>query len=258
MVGKLIVLSVLCVAAIAPLVLYGVIGGPITPSSARIVAIAEIPSFPRGQRFRIAILGTSLTSRGGWVKLLEEKLNRCADYPVQIEKLARPGASSRWGLASLRDHLERSGGRAPDVLIVEFSGNDASPYNGFPLVYSRRYHEKILDIARANGIAVFLATMSPAWGRNAWERPGQARYHALYRDLAREHGTGLIDTIDDWTALSETERDALVPDGLHPTDTAMRAMIVPAFAAALHPIVCAQAGSPGLVEAANPISSGAG
>ena len=72
-------------------------------------------------------------------------------------------------------------------------------------------------MARAHGAQVFLATMSPAWGRDAFERPGQARYHALYRDLARTRDVGLIDTTPQWYALG-VEPQQVVPLQPQPAD----------------------------------------
>lgn len=212
--------------------LYGVLGGAITPPTERTIAPRAVVLKPVR---RILILGTSLTSRGDWVATLERRLRDCA-LGVTVERLARPGASSRWGLTALRERLAKD---VPDFLVIEFSGNDASLKNGFPLPISRMLHRQMISEARAAGTIVVLATMSPAWRRNAWERPGQRRYHALYRDLARESDVGLIDTIPDWDTLSTSRRAVLVPDNLHPTFEAMNTITVPAFEEALRPFVCA-------------------
>lgn len=231
-------LLVLGALALVGAFFYGVIGLPPTAPVNRVVPPAEAERPAPGKSYHIIILGTSLTSRGDWPVLLRDRLNSCAAGPVQVERLARAGAASGWGLAALRERLSDTAAGPPDLLIVEFSGNDASLAHGYPLFVSKRNHREIIRLAREAGAAVMLATMSPAWGQNALERPGQDRYHALYRDLAAAEGVGLIDTIPDWRALSVEDRRADVPDGVHPTDAAMAAIAVPAFVEAIGAIVC--------------------
>lgn len=232
-----IVLVLIALALIWAL-LYGVIGLRPTAPGQRIILPqhAERPDAAAG--YRVIILGTSLTSRGDWPELLEKRLNSCAAGPVHVERIAVAGAASGWGVAALRNRLSDADIGPPDLLIVEFSGNDASLAHGYPLFISKRNHREIIRLARSAGAAVILATMSPAWGVNALERPGQDRYHALYRELAISDGVGLIDTIADWRALSRDDRRAGVPDGLHPTREAVDAIVVPAFVEAIGAIVC--------------------
>lgn len=210
--------------------LYGVIGPPATAQTARIV----LPDRGELTGGRVLILGTSLTRSGTWVEALEDQLQSCAPN-VTITRLARAGAASDWGETALTTHLQEA---RYDLVIIEFTANDASLARGIPLIWSRAGHIRMVDQVRNSRAAVFLATMSPAWGRNAWERPGQARYAGMYRDLAAEMGAGLIDTRADWHDLSQADRVKLVPDGLHPTNGGHGQITVPAFAEALSPIVC--------------------
>lgn len=212
--------------------LYGVIGWKITQP--HLASLDPVP--PPSNAHRIAIFGTSLTSRGVWVTQLEAELQKC-NPDVTITAISRPGASSRWGNMQLQDAFALLD-TPYDITIIEFSGNDASLKNGFPLWISHRLHREMIETAQASGSSVYLATMSPAWGVSAWIRPGQDRYHALYRDLARHYDTGLIDTIPNWRALPDDLRMALVPDGLHPTGRGMERITVPAFKAALRSHVC--------------------
>lgn len=185
---------------------------------------------------RIAMLGTSLTARGDWVSALQGELGEC-NPDARITALARPGANSSWGLETLLTRQERF-----DIVVVEFSTNDASLYHGMPLFRSRQRHAEIIDAIRATGAVPVLAAMSPAWGREAWERPGQASYRQMYRDLALNEGIAVIDTTAGWSALPAKDRADLVPDNLHPTPEAMRKVAIPAFLAALRPAVCESSG----------------
>lgn len=217
---------------------YGVIGGAITASGARIIPPAPPPHLLASRPLRILVLGTSLTSRGNWLAGLETQLNACSSHEIRVRRLALAGANSHWGLAMLKADFTSRDTPAPDVLIVEFSSNDAAPYNGMPLLLSARNHRRIIRLAQAQGATVFLATMSPSFGRDSWERPGQPRYQALYRDLARETGSGLIDTIKDWQDMEPAQRKQQIPDGAHPTEAAQMAITVPAFTQALTPYLC--------------------
>lgn len=219
---------------------YGVIGWSDISSGPRVILPEKNALLANKPVLRVLILGTSLTSRGNWPDELETRLETCAAVPVIVTRLARAGATSSWGLRALNDYFDQVGSETPDLLIVEFSGNDASLYHGFPLYVSQRNHLKILDLARRKSVEVFLATMSPAWGTNALERPGQSRYHALYRELALREHIGLIDTVLTWADLPLPERLTFVPDGLHPSEDGMRAIAVPAFVEALKPFICAK------------------
>ena len=155
-----------------------------------------------------------------------------------VERLAKPGANSAWGAAALRDRL--AAGPAPDALVVEFSINDSSLWRGMTLAASRARHEEILQMAGATDVPVWLATMSPAFGRKAWERPGQVAYRALYADLAAEQGAGLVAMVPAWLALSVPDRQHLMPDGLHPTEAAMEGVAMPRLVTALEKELCDQ------------------
>jgi len=217
-------------AMVGALWLYGVIGPPVTAQAARIV----LPDRSELTGDRVLILGTSLTRSGTWVETLEEQLQSCAPG-VTITRLARAGAASRWGETALTTHLQEA---SYDLVIIEFTANDASLARGLPLIWSRAGHIRMIGQLRNSGAAVILATMSPAWGQNAWERPGQTRYAGMYRDLATQLGTGLIDTRAEWHDLPQADRVRLVPDGLHPTQDGHAQITVPAFAEALAPLVC--------------------
>ena len=185
---------------------------------------------------RVLLLGTSLTAGGHWNDALQQALSACRPGGVVVERLARPGANSAWGQEALAQRLQT--GPAPDLLVVEFSINDASLWRGMTLGKSEARHSEILTMAQQAGVTVWLSTMSPAFGGKGWQRPGQIAYRAAYQDLARQAGAGLIALAPDWKQLSAQARAIAMPDDLHPVDAAMRGITVPALVAALSPVLC--------------------
>ncbi len=186
----------------------------------------------------LLFLGTSLTARGDWVRALEAELQTCRAGDLRIEVLAKPGHSVRWGRPALAARLADASAARPDMIVAEFSINDATLLRGLPLVWARGETLRLIEQSQEAGIPLYLATMSPAFGQNWAERPGHANYMALYRELAEHHGTGLVDTEAHWRELAPEERRRLLPDGLHPTQEAMRLITVPAFRAALGAALC--------------------
>ena len=225
-------------------VLYGLIDGKEHPpqgpkvliagNARALIGLASEPESP----IRILLLGTSITARGDWPEGLQTALSECSTHPLRISRLARAGGSSDWGVTALKAHLTNPAMPRPDIVVIEFTVNDASVWHGLPLSISRKRTLELIAAIRAEQSVPFLATMNPAWGRNALERLGQSRYQAVYRDLALETGSGLIDSIPDWQALSEAERRLMLPDGLHPTAAGMEKIVIPAFFEALSPLIC--------------------
>ena len=216
---------------------YGMVGpSPDSPDTAG--PPISYPAGPPPASHHVLLVGTSLTSRGDWPGLLQDRLSACAGRRVRVERLALAGASSNWGRKALEARLADRTAPRPGLVVIEFSINDASLLRGVPLFQSRRNHLDMLQLVRASGASAFLATRNPAFGWKAAMRPGQSRYQALYRTLARQQGAGLIDSIPEWRALAPATRHALLPDGLHPTPAAMETIAVPALEDALGPLLC--------------------
>lgn len=192
---------------------------PVPPGPA--VVRGPVP-FPPGA-IDILALGTSLTARGGWAEPLETALQ--ATRPgSRVSVLARPGANSGWGQAALG---RRVAPRAPQVVLVEFAVNDASLVRGMSLGRSAATHRRILNQVRSAGAIPVLMTMAPADGREALERPGLSAFHAQDRTLAARWPSALVDAAPGWGVLDPAEREALMPDGLHPTAEAWSRMLLP-------------------------------
>jgi lysophospholipase L1-like esterase len=224
--------------------LYGVIGPRPTLPGRIIVPPANLPKKIQPHKERGAILvllvGTSLTARGNWPDMLERALISCASQGVVVERLAKSGQGIRWGLPALQTRLSDPEMPPPDITIVEFAGNDASLRQGLPLFLARKRTLLLIERLRKAGSIIFLSTMNPGWGSEAITRPGQARYHGMYRDVTTETGAGLIDTAPQWHALDYKTRTLLVPDNGHPNDRGAELITIPAFLAALTPLVCDQ------------------
>lgn len=181
---------------------------------------------------KVALFGTSLLSAGSWRGDITTRLTACRGAPVDLQILAKPGASSDWGV----EQLDRLAG--VDLVIVEFAINDASLWRGAPFSQSRANHLKIIQAAKEAGATVFLATMNPAFGTKALARPGLGAYYAMYRELAGTEDIGLIDDAPRWRAMGEDWLRAAIPDDLHPTDKAMAEIAGRSFEAALAPFLC--------------------
>ena len=209
----------------------GVIHEPLTDLLPR-----RLSGVPQKDHSRVLILGTSLTAKGRWTDVLAARLSLCHLAGVTVERLAKSGANSVWGEGALRQRF--ASGQVPDALVIEFSINDSSLWRGMPLSASYDRHKSMLALAQQAGVPVWLATMSPAFGYKAWERPGQSAYRRGYARLADESGAGLIAMVPDWLSLPISERNRLIPDGLHPTEEAMERIAVPAITRALAPALC--------------------
>lgn len=191
---------------------------------------------PAGGPLLVLASGTSLTARGDWTALLAAGLSACRGAPVRIEKLARPGATSRWGEGALLARL--ASGPSPDLVLIEFSINDSVFARLVSLAESRRRITTMVEAVQAKGAVPLLVTMTPAHGFERIERPFLPAYRALYGEIASATGAGLIDSLAAWEALPAGELAELVPDGVHPTPRAMADLLVPTLFARLSPLVC--------------------
>jgi lysophospholipase L1-like esterase len=154
-----------------------------------------------------------------------------------VLNFGKSGASSSWGAAQ----VERIVARRPDVVLIEFSVNDASWLRGVSLNRSRKNIEEIVGLIRNRrpGTKVYLMTMNPVCGLRGWIRPRLQAYYDLYGELAKELEIGHIDHRPSWKGLTEPELAGAIPDGLHPTQEMAAQLIVPTIARALGDTVIA-------------------
>ena len=183
---------------------------------------------PQAQPLRLTLIGTSLTARPGWPEALKAPLERCLGTEVLITRITRAGANSRWGLNQAAKILETR----PDLVTLEFSGNDADLHGGVSLRESRENHRQLIHELRASrpGLPVLLMVMSPKYGLPSLMRPLLPRYTAIYPALAEELDTGLLDFYPRWLARPWQDR-GLQGDGQHPDSGIATKVMVPVLVA---------------------------
>nr|WP_237351648.1 SGNH/GDSL hydrolase family protein [Rhizobium sp. ACO-34A] len=163
---------------------------------------------------KIVALGTSLTSRGGWPEMLEKGLSACLQEPVAVRTVAQAGSTTDWALGQ----IDRVTGEKPDIVLVEFYANDAAVNRWMSVSASRSNIAAILDGLHAGTpqARIVVMAMNPISGLRGWIRPFLSSYIDAHREEAENRGMGFVDFGPAWNALSDTDRDKAIPDGLHP------------------------------------------
>jgi len=183
--------------------------------------------------FDMVAFGTSLTARGPWSQALTEDLAACSGIEASVN-VAQPGANSNWALSN----IERVIALQPNVVLVEFSINDASLLHGMSGTQSRTNTEAIITQLQdaLPAVRVVLMTMNPATGLGWASRPFLGDFYQIYRDVARDKQVELADLMPLWEAHG-LDGETL-PDGVHPSDAAAEAVIVPELARLLGGAAC--------------------
>lgn len=176
---------------------------------------------------RLVSFGTSLSARGGWQPALAAVLCDRLGADAEIIIQAKPGANSEWGVAN----AATVAALGADIVLIEFSINDASLLRGVSLPRSRENLGKIVTTLKAGAPSrrLVLMTMNPAHGLKWLVRPRLAAYYAIYRQMATECGLEFADLHQAWTTLSSRQLRRAIPDGLHPLPDAAAGIIVPAL-----------------------------
>jgi hypothetical protein len=190
-----------------------------------VLALLTLPMSAQAERVFVA-LGTSLTLRSIWLDELISALKPCFPEGVRLERVAAVGKGSDWGVASLHKVIAAK----PDVVIIEFAINDADFLDGVSISRSRINHLAMIDTlyGASPDVRIALVTTNPAFGPRGWIRPWLDDYYEVYREIAAEKDVRLIDIYFQWCSILRAEdRRRLIPDGLHPTDSAMREIGLP-------------------------------
>jgi acyl-CoA thioesterase I len=179
----------------------------------------------------VVALGTSLTETGGWLEPLGRVAAERWGRPLTVLNFGKSGANSLWGVGQ----VERIIATRPDVVLIEFSVNDASWLKGVSLSQSRRNTEEI--VARIRGelprTKIYLMTMNPVYGLRRWIRPRLKAYYDLYGELAKGLGVGQIDNRPAWSRLTRAQLTRAVPDGSHPIPEMTVQLVVPTIVKAI-------------------------
>ena len=174
----------------------------------------------------IAFMGTSLTAGSIWPDRVADALAICVARPVWALRFAQGGATSVWGVGQIETVIAAD----PDIIVIEFAINDADLRNGLLLATSADTHHAILTrLKQALPEArIVLMTTNPTLGVRQLLRPRLPAYYALYRQLAADHDTGLVDLTARWLALPDFAQK--LTDGVHPTEAAAISVVVPVVA----------------------------
>lgn len=135
---------------------------------------------------------------------LQRKLDR-SGYRYEVNNQGTSGATTKDAVANMRAVLQLH----PDVVIVEFGGNDG--LRGLPLDLTRRNLDTVLTTLDNAHVKVLLAgiTLPPNYGSDYIQS-----FEAIFRDLAQKHHIAFVPMI--YKDL-EHEPNTIQADGIHPT-----------------------------------------
>ncbi|OBV12017.1 arylesterase [Erythrobacter dokdonensis] len=175
---------------------------------------AALPAIPvMGPERRILAFGDSLFAGYG--------LEPAQSYPARLEAALRAkGINARIGNAGVSGDTTAAGlqrlaftldaqEKSPDLFILELGGNDL--LRGLSPEETRANLAQMLSVLQERGVPVLLMGMRapPNYGPEY-----QARFDAMYRDLAKEYGAALIPF---WLEDIYREPELFQADRIHPT-----------------------------------------
>lgn len=194
-----------------------------------------------GKPQNVVIYGTSLSKEGAWAPEVKKWFDQ--NYPglVTFVNAAESGQNSDWGLKNVKQRVLP---HKPDLLILEFSYNDAHRKFAMPVSRSAENLDQIVTAVREVNpdVTVLLQIMNVPWDAPgdrapATERPELEKYNDNYRAYARQHQLPLTDHYPAWQKLLQSEPEKyhkLLPDGSHPSKEASLAVTWPAIEAWLN------------------------
>lgn len=170
-----------------------------------------------------ACTGTSLTAganNGGWPTAVTSALQVISSN-FTFTNLGQAGSDSNWGLSS----IGTVSALHADVVLLEFSINDALPAQGISLAQSEANLRAMIDALRAarSDTLIIPMTMNPVVGAARAGRTELDAYYDRYRAVAWDLGLPVIDNYASWGAPSSSD----IPDGIHPASSAVQPIIVP-------------------------------
>lgn len=162
---------------------------------------------------KLLVLGDSLTegygisSENAFPALVEKKLNALKkETQWKVLNAGLSGATSASAVSRLKWHLKDK----PEFMILALGANDG--LRGLPLKDTEANLKSCIDLAKKNGIKVFLAGMylPPNYGVEYGKK-----FRQIYIDLARKEKIEMIDFL-----LKDVAADPKLnlPDGIHPNE----------------------------------------
>lgn len=183
--------------------------------------------------FKIVAFGNSLTARSDWPSALQNAMSTCLAGPISVEVIADVGVTSTWAV----NNVNRVIAAAPQVILMQFSENDAAINNIMSVDSSRTNIARVLGALRQGVPAariVYMA-MNPPHGFRGWMRPFLASYIEAHRQEAERRNVTFVDFRPHWNTLTNAEIALHIPDGLHPTTSKVSEIMVPVLLAHLVP-----------------------
>jgi acyl-CoA thioesterase-1 len=178
------------------------------------------PQLAAAERVRtVLVVGDSLSAAFGiaqeesWVALLGERL-RAKGYGYAVVNASITGDTTTGGLKRLPRSLQV---HQPAIVIIELGGNDG--LRGTPIKVMRSNLARMIELSQAAGARVVLAGMQIPTNYGG---PYTRSFAAVYPELARKYGTGLVGFFLEGVAQDITLFQA---DGIHPVAAAQKTLV---------------------------------
>lgn len=162
----------------------------------------------------ILVVGDSLSAGYGvpvdatWVALLQRRLTQ-QGYGYRVVNASVSGETTGGARTRLPRALEL---HDPAIVVLELGGNDG--LRGLPLRQVRENFEAMIAMSKRAGARVVLIGMRMPTNYG----PDYTRqFHALYGELAQQHGAPIVDFFLDGVALDDK---LMQDDGIHPNAAA--------------------------------------
>jgi acyl-CoA thioesterase-1 len=162
----------------------------------------------------VLVMGDSLSaayglaSEQGWVHLLGQRLS--SSHPEwRVVNASISGETTAGGASRIDAALEQ---HDPDLVVIELGANDA--LRGLPIEQAGANLTRMIEASKQRGAGLLLIgiRIPPNYGPDYAEA-----LRTLYQDLAETHDAALLPFLLEPIAL---DRDAFLPDNLHPTAAA--------------------------------------
>lgn len=194
-----------------------------------------VENLKAGKPQTLVTYGTSLTDGAAWVAALQQKLE--AEFPGKA-KVINSARSAMWSGWGVQNFAERVIAKQPDMVMIEFSINDAYlPYKTSVAQARSNLVGMVEQILQARpACEVVLMVMNPTIAEHLERRPQLPEYNEMVREVARERKLLLIDHYPRWEKIQREQPELFrryIPDGLHPAPEGCDKVITPGIFAAL-------------------------